>query len=109
MLSQTPDSRWSPTVTARNSDQPVELVRGVTAPFDTPEEALDAIAKETNDYLASRTGVEIDGISHQLMPVTGHRTGPPGILGTRRSQSVQQYIATIVVAVRYEQCGSSQP
>ena len=102
MLSQTPDSQWSPTVAAKNSDQPVELVRGVTAPFDTPEEALDAIAKETNDYLASRTGVQIDGISHQLMPVTGHRTGPPGILGTRRSQSVQQYVATIVVAIRYE-------
>ena len=102
MLSQTPDSRWSPTVVARNSDQPVELVRGVTAPFDTPEEALDAIAKETNDYLASHTGVQIDGISHQLMPVTGHRTGPPGILGTRRSQPVQKYIATIVVAIRYQ-------
>ena len=102
MLSQTPDSRWSPPVTATNSDRPVELVRGVTAPFDTPEEALDAIAKETNEYLASRAGVQIDGISQQLMPVTAHRTGPPGILGTRRSQSVQQYVATIVVAIRYE-------
>lgn len=80
---------------------PVELVRGVSTPHDTPEEALEAISKETNDYLATCADVRIDGVSHQILPVAGHRTGPPGLLGTRKTQEVQQYIASVVIAVRH--------
>ena len=80
---------------------PVELVRGVSTPYDTPEEALDAITSETNDYLARCGDARIDGVSHQILTVTGHRQGPPGILGTRKTRPVQQYVATVVMAIRH--------
>lgn len=78
----------------------VEVIRCATIPHDTAEQALDAIAQETNDYLAGQPGVQVDGISHHLLPVQGQRQ-TTGVLGGRKTEPVQQFVASIVMVIRH--------
>lgn len=94
---------YPPTDSHRNDTRrscPVEVIRCATAPHDTAEQALDAIAQETNDYLAGQPTLQVNGISHHLLPVQGQRQ-TTGLLGGRKTEPVQQYVASIVMVVQH--------